>query len=293
MQWFSAHPYLAALIGATALLLFGAYIVKEKTAVQPQGAQTRAWGGAGGYLLDPTANTPAYAPKTQGTIYEDVRNGAPFYYDPELTQPSSDTEKNDDFDFDAFLATLSHAPNTGGTTAGGSLLDTAYSFIPGGLISTSTPDEIRTPTQQALYTYGNDVGSIIQSFESSFPDAARILKNQFEDRDNPVKNEALRDLAKGLADIGYLFEAMEEVPPEIKAAHLKIAASYKELGERLGRIPDAKDDQELVDMMLAYNTAVDTYVKDYVALAILFSAHGVKFTPYDSGSVFTFTNASL
>jgi hypothetical protein len=65
------------------------------------------------------------------------------------------------------------------------------------------------------------------------------------------------------------------------------------MGAALSKVPEAKLDQDMLTAMLAYNTTVETYVKNYVSLATLLSAYGVTFSTYDAGVVFTFTNVSL
>lgn len=294
MHWLRAHPYIAALIAAGILILLGTFIVKEKTAVQSQGSDIRVWSG-GGHLLNPTVITPNYTNSTQENIYSEVQSGPPFYYNPiSVSIPSANGDTDDEFDFDAFLAMLSQpaGASTGGNVTSDTSLN-AYSFIPGGLISTSTSQKTRTPREQALYNYGNEVGSTIQSFESSFRNAPQTLKNQFEDREDPTKNQALNALAEGLARVGRTLEKMETVPPEIATAHAKVAASYQEMGEKLARISGARGDEEFLELALAYNATVETYTQNYIALATLISAYSITFTPNDPGSVFTFTNVSL
>lgn len=296
MQWLRSHPYVAALIGTVVLILLGAFVVKERIAVRPEYSETRAWGGVGAQLLNPISRAPNYTGSIQEDIYREVRSGPPFYYSPAPAQiPFIDAGGSGDFDFDAFLALLSQPAGgkPGEATSDNSLLDTAYSFIPGGLISTSTTHKVRTPIQQALYNYGNEAGSSIQSFESTFGNASQILKDQFEDRESPSKNAALRALAEGLTGVGKALEGMGDVPSEVERAHAKVAASYRELGDKLSRVPGAKSEQEILDGILAYNSAAESYVKNYVALATLLSAYGVMFAPDDPGSVFTFTNVGL
>lgn len=291
MSWLRTHLYLVSLVGALGVIVLGAFIVMNKSTIDPQPAGLRAWGGVGSNLFDPTDVRTERQPLPQENLYTEVQSGPPFYYAPATNQlPFMQSQGGDDFDFESFITLLS-APSGGGKSAqtSGTEFD-AYSFIPRGLISTSTGDRERTPTQQALFNYGNEAGSYIQSYEERYRAAPQILKDQFEDRENTEKNEALRSLAGALEDVGFQLEALEEVPSEVSAAHLKVAASYKEIGKKLALIPEATSDEKIIDAMLTYNAAVETFTKNYISLATLFSLYGVTFSQNDPGHVFTFSS---
>jgi hypothetical protein len=172
-------------------------------------------------------------------------------------------------------------------------LDTAYSFIPGGLISTSAPQGNYSPLQQALYEYGNGAGSAIRSFEQTLASAPQIMKDQFEDRGDPAKSAALSGLADGLSGVGEKLAQMEDVPAQIATAHEKLAASYQEMGQKLALVAQTHGDEDFLDAVIAYNATVETYVRNYVELATLFSAYGVVFSSEDQGGVFVFTNTGF
>ena len=294
MEWLRTHPYAVSVAGAFILILIGVFIVKERASVAPDNSTTSVWGGIGTRLFNPSPGVSGPFENNSENIYSDVRSGPPFYYNPAPAQtPPSSAGADDNFDFEAFLSVLAGPRKTGGASGDDSLLDAAYSFIPSGLISTSTFQKTHSPTQQTLYNYGNDAGSFIQSFENSFRDASQILKDQYEDRENPQKNAALVSLAESLAGVGDALERMEDVPSEVRAAHGKVAASYREMGEKLSRIPEARRDETFLEATQTYNAAVESYLKNYVALATLLSVYGVVFTAEDPGSVFTFTNVSF
>ena len=283
---------MAAVIGAAILIIVGALIVGKRAAVEPGTSSLRAWGGVGANLLDTSSRTLGQIPSDQGDLYTEVRSGPPFYYAPSAQISQTQSGGAEDLDLDELLATLSHAPQNNPASNGSSAVD-AYAFIPAGFLSTSTAQTWRTPTQLALYNYGNEAASNMQSYEDLYRNAPQLMKNQFEDRQNPDKNAALLGLANSLAGVGNALLAMEDVPSQVLSAHEKLGASYRDMGEKLSRIPAAKYDQALVDAMLAYNASAETYTKNYIALATLFSAYGVTFKSDDPGSVFTFTNASL
>ena len=69
--------------------------------------------------------------------------------------------------------------------------------------------------------------------------------------------------------------------------------SYQEIGGKLLLVPKAHSDTDRVQAILSYNASADVFVKNYVAMANVFSTAGVKFTPSDPGSVFAFTDTSL
>src|SRR3989344_2595766 len=292
MSWLRSHSYMVAIIGTVVLLIMGAIIVGKRAAVAPEPSSLRAWGGVGVDFLDTSSRAPSEASPNQEDLYTEVRSGPPFYYAPSAQIPQTQPGDVKDLDLDELLAMLSHSPQGAAPKDGASVVD-AYSFIPTGLLSTSTTQTSRTPTQLALYNYGNEAASNIQSYEDLYRNAPQIMKNQFENRQNPEKTAALLGLANGLAGVGNALLAMEEVPSQVLSAHEKLGVSYQEMGERLSRIPAAKYDQDLIDTILAYNSTAETYTKNYIALATLFSAYGVTFGSDDPGSVFTFTQGSL
>ncbi len=293
MEWLRTHPYITALLGALLAIGIGTIVVLNRSDVKPEPSGLRAWGGVGSNLFDPTSVSTRREPSAPSDdLYTQVQSGPPFYYAPATRQLPLAQEEAENFDFDAFIALLSASSGgTSGSSEEAGALD-AYSFIPQGLISTSVPRKRLTPTQRAIFDYGNEVGSHIQSFEEWYRSAPQILKDQFEDRENPEKNAALLSLARGLEDVGSQLEAIQ-APSEIRLAHQKVAASYKELGTKLSAVPGAKSNEAVLNTILAYNTAVETYVKNFVALATLISAHGVSFSSDDPGSVFTFSNVSF
>ena len=298
MLWLRSHPYIGALLGATILVLLGILVVGQRASVSDGNTAPLAWGGVGAHLLNPISNAGGESGDTRSqNLYMEVRGGPPFNYNPApSTQVPANTSGDADFDFDAFIAMISSSG--GGTLSGGNQTGTdtsldPYSFIPSGMISTSTPEKERTPVQEDIYNYGNLAGSEIESFESSHPNMSQTLKDQFEDPRDAGKAAAVENLGDALADLGRALEAIDNVPVAVRSANASVAKSYKEMGVLLAQVPKAQTDDERIGAMLAYNAAVETYTKNYVALATLFSAYGVTFSSNESGSVFTFTQASF
>jgi hypothetical protein len=300
MNWIRTHPYASALGAAGLLLLVGAFIVERQSAA-PVTSQTNAWGGAGVALLNPiSATAPAESSQNGENIMQQVQSAAPYtYVPPTVLNPTgaagADANQDDPFNYDAFVASLEQesAPAKSAPSGGGSSAASAYAFIPGGLISTTTAHSTRTKTQQDLYDYGNELGSYIQSFEQQNPNEAQVLTDQVQDRSDAGKAAAVEALGQALENVGNEISNMDTVPPQMASAHAALAKSYVEIGTKLALVPQAQRDSDFVSAIETYDTAADTFTKNYVAVANLFGAYGVTFAPDDPGSVFTFTPTSL
>jgi hypothetical protein len=304
MEWLRAHPYVSVLVGVSLFLLVGFAVVATRTARAPGGA-TGTWSGTSGILTNPAyqGGAPGDAASRGATIFEQVRNTAPFAYttpvpvkeDVDLSSLAISGEEADSegtFDFEEFITLLS-TPRSAGTDDAG-FEGLTYDFLPQGFIATSTVQTAeRTPAQSALFDYGNEVGSSIQSFEDLYPGQTEILTNQFEDRGNEEKGNAVRGVAQGMKELAITLESIDLVPALAVSLNRKLAESYRAMGERLMKIPDARDDSALLNAINDYNAAVDGYIEQYVALAELLSASGVRFGLDDPGSIFTFTAVSL
>lgn len=282
------HPYVAALGGAALVVVLGAYIVTSRASVGTQMSPPQTWSGAGADFSDPIGAAPQQTASNEDSLYTQVRSGAPFQY---IAPPvQTDTpEGSDDFDLEGLLASISR-PKGGVSTGSDTSLYDAYSFIPGGLISTSTHTAERTSIQGAMYEYGNDAGSYIQSYDELYRNAPQILKDQFEDRQNESKNARLAGLGNAMIGVGTSLQNIDPVPTPLQPANTRLGKSYVEMGTSLKAVAVAKSDQAVLDAILAYNASVEAFTKNYVALATLFSAYGVSFKSDEAGSVFMFTN---
>lgn len=291
MERIWSHPYVVAICIAIALLLIGSLIVSSRSAVQPRhGGTLQVWGGISATLQDPTASGPAIA-EAEASLYTDVRQGAPFSWTP-VQMSGAEEASEPGFDLDTFLQELSETGRAEEGSEDGTSLADAYSFIPQGLISTNVQQKNMTAAQNALHMYGNDAGGAIQSFESIYRDSPQILKDQFEDPEDSVKRARLLELAQGLVGVGDALLSIEDVPSSARSANKALAESYRAMGDALARIPDFTAEKELLEAMLAYNASVEAFVKNYVAIATLFSISGVSFKPDEAGSVFMFTSGS-
>ncbi len=293
MEWFRTHPYTSALCAAGALVIIGAYIVGQR-ASQPDQTPATAWGGAGSSFLDPTSYEPARnTTADQGDIMQQVQSGPPYTYITPLGSATSASVRGDNpYDFETFIAILINgtAPKKQAADAGTdtSVID-PYAYIPRGLVSTTTPSTARTGTQQALYDYGNDVGSSIESFEQQHTNTVQILKEQVEDRADPDKATAVVNLGRAFQNLGNNLSVMDNVPPVMASAHAALAKSYIELGKNLALIPGAERDSDFIQAIQTYNASADTFTANYIRVVSLFGAYSVTFTSADSGRVFTFS----
>jgi hypothetical protein len=289
MQELRMHPFVAAAIGASLLLLSIALIVVLRTA-PPRGGLLTVWGSMPISSSNPNATyAPDYDTNTLPVSALGTTTPPFIALDPSIS--NSDTAQDD---IAALIAQLSGSVQTKGTASSSSDasdLNLAYAFIPRGLISTTTPTKARTPAQAALYEYGNDAGSFIQTYDDTHKNAAQTLKDQLEDRRDPQKAQALRDLAMALGHVGDSIAGIDDVPAVAKTMNDALAKSYQDMATKLVAVPDAERDADFIAAIQAYDTAVETFTKRYVALATLFSTSGVTFEPQDGGSVFTFSAA--
>ena len=229
---------------------------------------------------------------------QQLQSGTPYNYTlptPQAVSADTQTGGSGDFNFDSFISMLSNENATGTTKVQGST-NNAYAFIPTGLISALVPKQ-RTALQQKLYDYGNNVGSFVQSFEQDHPNEAQVLWDQAQDRTNPDKAASLVALAHALTALGDNLSQMnaspddDQVPTQMTAAHNALAQSYHDLGTELALVPGAQGDSAFVAAVEAYDTTAEMFTQKYVALANLFVAYGVTFSPQDPGVVFTFSAA--
>lgn len=287
MSWLRAHPHAAIAAFVGLFLILGAFIVESRTSVTP--GDLSVWGGNGAPLLNPTSYAPeTFTPEAETTTSSGT--AAPVYIPPPTIEGSTENEQ---FDFESFLASLIEPKGTGGGSVSADL-ELAYAFIPQGLVAEPKAPAPRTPEQQKLYAYGNEVGSYIQTYEDANRNAAVALRDQAEDRQNQQKNQAVKLIAGSLRNVGENLLDIDTIPPAVSGLHKALAESYIDVGRKLAAVPDASGDAAFVSAIEAYNASADTLVKNYIALAGIFSISGVTFSEQDPGSIFTFSaNAGL
>ena len=277
-------------IAALVLLIAMFMTVYMHIGAEPSASSSGTWGS--GSLVNPLANSTDSTPQEPNpNLYQVVESGPPFYYRPLSGTPSSGPitlTQPDDTDFRALIASLSEPQVSVAASSSVSALPSTYSFIPQGLLGTTSP-AIRTATQQQLYDYGNEAGAIVQNFESTHTDMTLALQNQFQDPTNADKIAALDTLAGGLGSTGAELLSISYVPPQAASLNTSLGNDYKTMAAKLALVGSAQGDQGRGDAMKAYNQAADSFIKHYVALVMVFSSYGVSFSSGDPGSVFTFS----
>ena len=287
MNWVSSHPYLSSIVFGLVVVIFGASVVMQRTAATPLQYQPSTWSGAGGITASPVAS-PQSAPQS-GTLASNNTSVVPYrYVSPFGTNDGRVAPSAQD---DAGLSELegiltkNTTKDTSLTTAN---VSDAYQFIPTGMISLPDTSNHDTPPQAELRQFGNDVGSVIQSFEQSNPDQVAVLKNFMEDQNNPDKINGMKRLGGQFKDIGSQISQIDPVPKQMKASLADLTSHYDEIGKLLAAIPDAKGNDALYDAIVTYDHAAERFVTSLVNFALVFPASGVVFSQDEAGSVFMF-----
>ena len=202
------------------------------------------------------------------------------------------------------VAAPTHTPASPPPSESDQLLNYVYSLIPSG---TATPVALkpRTPTQQALFAYGNEAGQIVLAFDDAHIDMAQVLTDWFADRGSAASNVAsnatefdsagAQAIAHDMQTAGTSLAALEGVPSAATAANEALAKGYRDAGDRLLVVikSGGGSDAELVEAMKSYNATADSYVSAFVSLATMFSLYGVTFGSGDAGSAFAFPASSF
>lgn len=146
----------------------------------------------------------------------------------------------------------------------------------------------KTPEQEALFAYGNEIGIRLKGFAAVNVNMAQTLGDQINHRDDASKGNAVRELGNRYRALGEGVLALRNVPAVAENAHQKLGQSYVDLGAALARVPDATTDQAFVTAITTYNNKADAYTNAFVGLVTLFSTLNVNFEESDGGSVFSF-----
>jgi hypothetical protein len=285
----TARLYSIGIVGVAAVLIVGFIIVRQHTPVVPSG-QVGSWGTNTNFISYSATRNTSSTQETRSAL-PDSQNLQSFSYNP--SAPASITEhiinSDSSFDFSSFMQRLSTASHTSTYNQSFQIPEYTYDSTP-----ILTPPEssasARTDIQQALYVYGNIAGAFIKNYEQANPHDAATVQTYFNNRTNPAGITALKHLAADLGAIGTNLKNITNIPAPIAAAHTALADSYIDMGAKLAVLPEAHSNSDMIKAILTYDSAVDTYVQAYNALARIFETYGVSFETADSGSVFTFTN---
>ena len=295
-EWVHGHPYLATIVGVGGLLILGSILVIQRTDVVPSNS-SGAWGGAGGMFFNGIRAATAYRPNIDIARYQSPQDSVAFIpiFTPSVQSEETDENTPADDSIIALLSLLVQSNQTSGPAGGGEEAPPdSYSFIPQGFVSAETPTKKRTPLQESLFSYGNQVGTYVKGYEDMHYGTAQILKDHIEDRANPQKITAVRNLGLDMRQLGFDLQTMSAVPQSVSAAHKSYAAAYKTAGANLVKIAETQTDEEFVGAITTYNASVEELSKRFVLLVALFGANEVTFSSSDQGNIFMFTsNLSL
>lgn len=287
-SWVHRHPYLASSVAVIALLGLALSILATRTGVGANQSGDN-WVGAGSVFFTGGQRLTETERLRAQDVVKQQSEQADLGYIP-IASPLEGTgaeEPSFGNDLTALLAQLVQpaAGNEGNTNVETS---SAFSFIPQGLISIANTERQPTPEADALHTYGNDIGTYIQGFESMHSNSAQILKDHAEDRGNADKAAKVDQLGYELAALGRDLNLLETVPEDVKAAHSALSTSYRLVGTNLTKIAATKTDEEFLDAINAYNASVEGLSKRFFVLVGIFSANNVTFSSSEPGSIFMF-----
>jgi hypothetical protein len=291
MNFLRTHPILDAIAVAGSLLIIGTLFIRTQIAAPVHVTTDSTWGGANGVYVDmvskPGGSLSQAVDTGPGTTAKDIG------LIPLATQNEIGTgpqDMSDGFSLEQFAAMLTQ-PVT--QAAGAEPADTsAYSFIPSGLIATTTLTKPRSSLQNTLYLYGNEVGDAITSFEGLHPNQPSVLKNHAEQPEDPDAKAALKALGEDFARLGDSIGKIE-TPKQAATANAALSAAYVKLGTSLVAVSQASGNDNLYDAIVAYDATADDFAKKFVSLALIFQSYAVTFSPGDGGSVFVFPSSGL
>ena len=296
-----AHPYVV-MLGAVVLLLISGGLLVENRSTVPRDSGVSAWSGGGVVPTNTTVvqNQPSANLEVPGQISYPLPT-VPKTVRATISTSSvvSDVSANVS-DINTLLVLLSRSTST--TPANNIAISTSspdvvdpWSFIPTGIISTSSNNSHRSALQQSLYQYGNQAGKFIQDYDGTHTNQTQELTDSINDRTNAAKSAAVAVIGHDLEAIGDGLNSLTAVPDVATQDNIALAAGYHEIGAKLVVVSQSGNlhDADIVAAIKTYDAAVDTFNKKYTNLALLFVAQGVTFSPSEPGSVFSFTPSGL
>lgn len=285
------HPYRAVAFLAVLFVVGAGALVLSRAPVAPSDDEAR-WQTGGYALFQGETRRPdsSVRVRTEDVIKTQKPDAAlpllPTLTQPVLYVPDSDAQT----DIDTLLASLTK--KSGQTESQDDRGESALSFIPEGLVSTSSPQQRKTAKQVRLYDYANTVGTYIQGLESSHTNMAQSLTAVIQDRGNAEKIANAERIA---AAYGDLAESLKQVttPSEVRALHDAFVRAHAAIDTHLRAVVRSTTDTDLISTIRTYNESADQYIKSYLALVTFFESEDVRFDRFDPGSIFTFSSASL
>ena len=294
MNWLRMHPYTIAITVACALIACGIWLVQDRLTTVPD-LGTSSWNATQANSLQPDL-TPQTLPSTETQPVGTAASSTAIlpYTQDNQTKAQQDI-KGSPSDYDTFIFELSSSiyseqakPNNQPSTE--NPFD-AYSFVPSGMLSTTSVSVGYSASQQALYDYGNTAGRIIESYEQHSASQVGVIKDSLEDRENQAKASAVEQIGNDLIAAGQGLTKITPITAQITSQNAALAKNYQIVGQNLIKVAQASTqrDSDFIKAIETYNASADVFVKSYAALALTISASGVRFAPTDSGSVFSFT----
>ncbi|MDB5187891.1 MAG: hypothetical protein JWO50_411 [Candidatus Kaiserbacteria bacterium] len=294
------HPLIVGSIIAGALLILGAILVQNR-ASYPAYVSEQAWNpnspSTNGQISAATNPVPtpqttpsqAYATQTLPYTTNSTGNNTGSALQGSYTAVTTDN-------LDALLQSISlpagTKPKTQTTSSSVGDIN-VWSYIPSGLVSTSSAPS-RSGTQDALYQYGNEIGSMIQGYEATHQSVVQIITGAVNDRQDSAKEAAVEKIGRDMIELGNNIASVDTAPKTIKPSGSALAQSYKTVGTSLIKTAQAQSqrDADYIAALKTYNATTDTFTHAFVGIALVFSLNEVSFSQTDPGSVFTFSGGS-
>lgn len=190
----------------------------------------------------------------------------------------------------AYISPTTRGGDEGDIFQSTSPLSDIYSFLPSGLMSTSTLIRNETTEQRKLREYANRAGIEVETFNDAWgPRQSAALKKFIEDRGDELKKEEVLDLARALTNVGRELASLDNVPVQVQSAHTKLAAQYQAVGARTKAVAEAETEDAFLSAVLASNTDADALAKAYIDIVETMSAYNVPFENNEAGRVFAFS----
>ncbi|MDO8552477.1 MAG: hypothetical protein Q7S01_03010 [bacterium] len=315
MHWLREHRHTVALIGAAVFVVVGGILARNNTGASELGN-----------IKNVAVEYPYYAPSadTEGVSVKNQRTNP----QSAVSDIGSSTASLAVF-FDR-ASTPERPPTTSVTQTAtkivpqtptksqSTITNSAYSSFFRTLSNILSPSDTRTPEQKELYNYGNEVGSIVKTFENSHGNLTQVLKTFFDSRVDPSKAAAtpeiadayaqltrgipssagttpasatagVQSIANDYAQLSFAIGSIADVPPQAEILNAKLAKGYGDVAQGMSKLAKTDNNDALLEAINSYNATAEEFIRTYVALADLFSAYGVKFSASDPGSIFSFS----
>ena len=296
MEWLRTHPF-ALLFAFAGLCLLAITALTAEKSVDPNSHISLVSVSGGNTFQNPSldsVSSESGEPSQSETSLQPVNAPIPKESPARVIAPADTASTHTSASYEATAPLAAQTPSqksSSAPSAADQLLSEVYSFVPGGSALLNTPIT-RTPTQQALFTYGNQAGLVVLTFENGHPGMAEALKNWFEHRSDASNRSIVETIAQDMHAAGDGLLALS-APSAASVANKDLATAFIAASDELFKVAAASgDDMQLATAMKVYNTSADAFIKKYIALSDVFSANEVTFSANDPGSAFTFSATS-